>query len=205
MILLRIYYMLGVSKTIRDASLLLYYSILQQLIEHVIETGVLLKVVDRRFHRRIPIKAKVGQGTVQRFAIVEKELVNDLFGHLVVVVVVRFVGDDAVLLGPARRDQGSGGDRHWFDHGRRDARDATVRHGRHGVKVGFLVGTAGGLEAGALDLGAAHVLGEVGLAPEKELIVIRTGVFSPSETLESVEIQLTLEAREFGLTKVSVV
>mmetsp|Transcript_38082 Transcript_38082/g.79177 ORF Transcript_38082/g.79177 Transcript_38082/m.79177 type:complete len:263 (-) Transcript_38082:137-925(-) len=75
-------------------------------------------------------------------------------------------------------------------------------HRRHGVKVRFLVRTAGSLKLGSLDLGADHALAEEGLSTEEQFMVVTTGVSSAGETAESIEIQLALEGSKLGLAKV---
>ena len=76
-------------------------------------------------------------------------------------------------------------------------------HGRHGVKVGFLVRTGSSLELGSLHLGADHFLGKECLSAKKEFMIIGTSIVSSSQATESVEIQLTLEGSELALAEVS--
>jgi len=79
------------------------------------------------------------------------------------------------------------------------------RHGGHGVKVGFALGTGGRLELGALDLGAVHALGEKDAVAQKELVVVTAGIGASGQALETVQIELALEGSQFALAKVSVV
>ena len=72
----------------------------------------------------------------------------------------------------------------------------------HGVEVWFGVGVRCGPGAVALDLGPLDVLGEEGTALEKELAVVRAGIRAAGDTLESVQIQLPLEAGELALIEV---
>ena len=67
--------------------------------------------------------------------------------------------------------------------------------GRHGVKVWLLLGAAGSLELGTLDLGSCHLLAQVCLVAEKEFMVVTAGIGAARQTAKAIEIQLTLKGR----------
>jgi hypothetical protein len=74
--------------------------------------------------------------------------------------------------------------------------------GGHFVEIGLTLGAAGGLEASSLNLGADHLLAQVWLSAEEELVVVAAGIVTAGKTGESVEVELALERGQLGLTEV---
>lgn len=78
-----------------------------------------------------------------------------------------------------------------------------VHYRLHLVKVRFLFWAASGLELGSLDFCSHHALAEKGLASQKQLVVVAASIRTAGQARKAVEVELTLKARELGLSKVA--